>query len=247
MVAVVGFLAPILRRNRLQPPEPPGKFPRSLLLIPCALYLYRVHYVVPQYRAEQRRKAQRKGLSVEEFRDEELWQIEVFWNPYMRFFALRNLEKECVSLSRWQNDDRRMKGEPELPAYRPVVVETGLTPYLRLLAKTGPRGPNHLYAMIREWFISEEVNLQEQILIIEGLMMPLNSRFASTRPNQLIDLRIRNRDPSTISSMKKNHPVIWNIWFPKLCSHSILGDFVLSLFLPGWPENRKFPFSFFAP
>jgi len=150
MVAVAIYLAPVLWRETPKTPEPPFKFPRSLFLIPCALYLYRVHFVVPRYRAQQRERAQRKGLGVEDFRIEELWQIEHFWNPYIRFFARRNLEKECELLSLWQNYDRRMKGEPELPIYRPVVVESRLTPYLRLLAKTGPRGPNHLYTMIRE-------------------------------------------------------------------------------------------------
>ena len=68
----------------------------------------------------------------------------------MRFFALRNLEKECELLSLWQNYDRKTKGEPELLVYRPVDVENTLTPYLQILAKAGPKGPNHLYRMIRE-------------------------------------------------------------------------------------------------
>ena len=151
MVNVAIILAPlVLGRNEPTKPEPLYKFPRLLLLIPCALYLYRVHFVVPWHRAQQRERARRRGLSVEDFRDEELWQIEHFWNPYMRLFARRNLEKECELLSLRQNYDRRMKGEPELPTYRPVVVESGLIPYVQLLAKTGPRGPNHLYTMIRE-------------------------------------------------------------------------------------------------
>ena len=138
------------REDEPKIPGPPVKFPRPLLLIPVALYLYRVHFVLPQYRALRRGRARRKEHSVQDFRDEELWQIKHFWNPYTRYIARRNLEKECELLSLWQNYDRRMKGEPELPIYRPVVVESGLTPYLQLLAKIGPRGPNHLYTMIRE-------------------------------------------------------------------------------------------------
>ena len=148
MAAVAIYLAPILWRDAPQKPKPPIKIPRSLFLIPCALYLYRVHFAEPQYRAQQREMARRKGLSVEDFRDEELWQIEHLWNPYIRFFARRNLEKECELLSLWQNYDRRIKGESELPTYRPIIVESGLTPYLQLLVKMGLRGLNHLYTMI---------------------------------------------------------------------------------------------------
>ena len=113
-------------------------------------YLYRVHFALPQYRAQQREKARKKGLSVKDSRDEELWQIEHFWNPYIRFLVRRNLEKECELLSLWQNYDRRIKGESELPTHRPVIVESGLKPCLQLLAKMGPRGPSHLYAITRE-------------------------------------------------------------------------------------------------
>ena len=100
MVAVAIYLAPMRWRNRRpHTPEPPIKCPRSLLLIPCVLYLCRVHYAEPKYRAQQRREARRKGLSVEEFRDEELWQIEHFWNPYIKIFARRNLEKSSSLLA----------------------------------------------------------------------------------------------------------------------------------------------------
>lgn len=132
------------------PPPPPSRLPRSLFLIPLAIYLYRVHSTEPRYQTHQRIRAQRQGLSVTTFRDDERWQIDRFWTPYARFFARRNLEKECEVLSRWQNLKRRREGEPELPVYRPVDVEDEWTPYLQAMAKGGPKGPNHWYTMIRE-------------------------------------------------------------------------------------------------
>ena len=136
--------------RRSSPPRS-GKIFCSLLLIPLVLGLYRVHSIEPENRTHRRKQALRMGLSVQEFRDEERGHIiNHFMSPYMRFFARRNLEKECESLSLWQNHERKAKGEPALPIYQRVDIENPLTPCLKLMARIGPKGPNHPYTLIRD-------------------------------------------------------------------------------------------------
>lgn len=138
--------------------EPPSKTPLAVFaIIGCGASLGFIHIVEPRNQELARRRAHYKGQSVEDFRAQEIRRIDRYRNPYRRFFAHRYLETECKSLSLWQNYDRRVGGEAEVQVYRPVKVasdwgEAGIrmTAYLQWLAQAVPKGPNHLYTLIRE-------------------------------------------------------------------------------------------------
>ncbi len=82
----------------------------TLLFVPTVLYLLEVHHRLPLDRAHDRKKAQRRGITVEQFRNEELKEIEDYFLPYTRFFARRNLEEECQKLTLWQQEDTAIGG-----------------------------------------------------------------------------------------------------------------------------------------
>lgn len=78
----------------------------TLFFIPSVLYLLEVHRHLPLDRAYHRKEAQRRDITTEQFRKEELKQIEDYFLPYTRFFARRHLEKECEKLTLWQQTDK---------------------------------------------------------------------------------------------------------------------------------------------
>ena len=139
-------------------PGPPSKTPLAMFaIIACGASLGSIHIAEPRNQELARRRAHYKGQSVEDFRAQEICRIDRYRNPYRRFFARRYLETECESLSLWQNYDRRVRGEAEVQVYRPVKVasdwgEAGkrMTAYVLWLAQAAPKGPNHLYTLIRE-------------------------------------------------------------------------------------------------
>ena len=79
-----------------------------LLFFPSVLYLLEVHHFLPLFRARHRKKAQRRDITVEQFRNEELNEIEHCFLPHTRFLARRHLEKECQKLTLWQQTDRKI-------------------------------------------------------------------------------------------------------------------------------------------
>lgn len=81
-----------------------------LLFIPSVIYLMEVHHLLPLDRAYHREQAQKRGLTTEQFRSEELKEIRRCWVPYTRFFARRHLEKECEKLTLWQRRDEKIRG-----------------------------------------------------------------------------------------------------------------------------------------
>ncbi len=89
-----------------RPPSNPPIFTMTLLFIPTVLYLLEVHRHLPLDRAYHRKKAQRRGITVEQLRDEELKEIEHCFFPYTRIFARRHLERECQKLTLWQQTDK---------------------------------------------------------------------------------------------------------------------------------------------
>lgn len=105
---------PRYRRNcypRYRPPPDPPIFTMTLLFIPSVFYLLEVHIWLRLDQAHYRKKAQRRGITVEQFRNEELEEIEDYFNPYTRFFARRHLEKECQKLTLWQQTDKKIGGD----------------------------------------------------------------------------------------------------------------------------------------
>ena len=83
----------------------------TLLFIPSVLYLLEVYRHLPLDQAYRRKKAQRRGITIEHFRNEELKEIEHYFLPYTRFFARRQLEKECQKLALWQQTDKKIGGD----------------------------------------------------------------------------------------------------------------------------------------
>lgn len=96
---------------RYRPPPNPPIFTMTLLFIPSVLYLLEVHRHLPLDRAYHRKEAQRRGITIEQFRNEELNEIEDCFLPYTRFFARRHLEKECQKLALWQQTDKKIGGD----------------------------------------------------------------------------------------------------------------------------------------
>ena len=96
---------------RYRPPPDPPILTMTLLFIPSVFYLLEVHHFLPLDRACYRKKAQRRGITVEQFRNEELEEIEDYFLPYTRFFARRHLEKECQKLTLWQQTDKKIGGD----------------------------------------------------------------------------------------------------------------------------------------
>ena len=83
----------------------------TLLFIPSVLYLLEIHRHLPLDRAYLRKEAQRRGISIEQFRNEELKEIEHYFLRYTRFFARQHLEKECQKLTLWQQTDKKIGGD----------------------------------------------------------------------------------------------------------------------------------------
>lgn len=139
-------------------PGPPSKTPLAVFaIIACGASLGSIHIVESRNQELARRRAHYKEQSVEDFRAQEIRRIDRYRNPYRRFFARRYLETECESLSLWQNYDRRVGGEAEVQVYRLVKVASdwekagkGVTTYLQWLTQAVPKGPSHLYTLIRE-------------------------------------------------------------------------------------------------
>ena len=84
---------------RYRPPSNPPIITMTLLFIPSVLYLLEVHRGLSLDRAYHREEAQRRGITIDQFRNEESKEIEHFFLPYTRFFARRHLEKECQKLT----------------------------------------------------------------------------------------------------------------------------------------------------
>ena len=78
----------------------------GLLFIPSVVYLIVVHRRIPIEQARHRKKAQKRGITTEQFCNEELEEIENYFLPYTRFFARRYLEEECRKLTLWQQTDK---------------------------------------------------------------------------------------------------------------------------------------------
>lgn len=72
----------------------------------------KVHRGLPLDRAQRRKEAQSRGITVEQFRNEKLKEIEDYFLPYTRFFARRHLGKECQRLTYWQQQlDEKIERE----------------------------------------------------------------------------------------------------------------------------------------
>lgn len=96
---------------RYRRPSNPPILTMTLLFIPSVLYLLEVYRHLPLDQAYRRKKAQRRGITIEHFRNEELKEIEHYFLPYTRFFARRQLEKECQKLALWQQTDKKIGGD----------------------------------------------------------------------------------------------------------------------------------------
>ncbi len=141
VITIVIFALPI----HPQRPPLPGNARALLWTIPCMLYLAVLTGADPYFRAIRGKKKQEEGRSIECFRNQELRRIKDYLDPFHRFLGRRNMEKVSERMSHSQNEERRLRGEPELPDYQPV-----LEPWSEILAWLGPKGPNHLYTMIRD-------------------------------------------------------------------------------------------------
>ena len=75
----------------------------SLLFLTTVFYLLQVHRGLPIDQEKRRMAAQQRGITVEQFRNEELIEIERCFLPYTRFFGRRYLEKECRRLTYWRH------------------------------------------------------------------------------------------------------------------------------------------------
>ena len=95
---------------RYRPPSNPPILTMTLLFIPCLFYLLEVHLELPLDRVYHRKEAQRRGITTEQFRNEESKKIEHCFLPYTRFFARRHLEEECQKLALWQQTDKKIGG-----------------------------------------------------------------------------------------------------------------------------------------
>ena len=67
-----------------------------------------------------------EGSSVEDFRAQQRAEIKQYGSyygfrnvyPYRRFVAASYVESACRNLSVWQNEDRKTRGETEVPVYK---------------------------------------------------------------------------------------------------------------------------------
>ena len=88
--------------NRYPLRRPNHAFPiltATFLFTPSVIYLIEVHRHLPLRWANHRRKAQEKGMTVEQFREWESKEIEGFSLPYTRFFARDNWSRSVRGLS----------------------------------------------------------------------------------------------------------------------------------------------------
>ena len=74
----------------------------SFLFLFSVFYLLQVHRGLPIDQEKRRMAAQQRGISVEQFRNEELIELNRCFLPYTRFFGRRYLEKECRRLTYWR-------------------------------------------------------------------------------------------------------------------------------------------------
>lgn len=72
----------------------------TALFIPSVLYLLEVHRLSPLDRAYRRKRAQRTGITVEQFRNEELEEIEDCFLPDTRFLLVE-VWRKSVKTSRF--------------------------------------------------------------------------------------------------------------------------------------------------
>ncbi len=136
-------------------PTPPTNSPLAILItIACATSLSSIHITEPQTQQLARQRAHHRDQSVEDFRAQQIGRIECYRNPYRRLLARRYLERECEA---WQEYDRRVRGGGEVEVCRADKVGLdgggvgrGASSCLRWLARVGPKGPSHLYRLIRE-------------------------------------------------------------------------------------------------
>ena len=86
-------------------------FVMSIVLIQSAVYLFEVHSLLPSNAAFNRGEAFRRGITTEQFHDEELDEIKDHLLPYTRFWARQYLEKECQKPTLWQQKDKMLGGD----------------------------------------------------------------------------------------------------------------------------------------